>query len=70
MGLRLVDGVSIDELKAKIPSELIDKLFTRVPFLKQRGLVLDNDDKIQLTNDGLLKLNSVVEYLCDTLGEK
>ena len=38
MGLRLVDGVGIDKLRAKIPSALIEQLLTRLPFLKQQHL--------------------------------
>lgn len=67
MGLRLKSGIDIKSLRSKIADHLVDKLLTRVEFLRKMNLIQPSLDTIILTKDGSLKLNSVVEYLVEEL---
>ena len=59
MGLRLNAGVEIEDIEDVIPGE-------RLAALSKEGLISFEDDYIQATSEGLLKLNLILDYLMNT----
>lgn len=56
MGLRLNAGIEIEDIEDVIPGE-------RLAALSKEGLISFEDDFIQATSEGLLKLNLILDYL-------
>ena len=67
VGLRKISGVKFGELYQQVPEEIVKKVITndKIDFLKKHDLLVSKNDAIQLTTDGLLKLNSVISYLLE-----
>jgi oxygen-independent coproporphyrinogen-3 oxidase len=63
MGLRLISGITINDLYRKISRETVDRVISKrkMKFLRQKKLMTQKN--IQLTNVGLQKMDSVVEFL-------
>jgi oxygen-independent coproporphyrinogen-3 oxidase len=66
-GLRLVNGISIENLYNKISPEIIEKNISqnKLSFLKEQNLIENTDKRIQATKDGLIKINSVIKFITD-----
>jgi oxygen-independent coproporphyrinogen-3 oxidase len=64
MGLRLVNGITMDDLYAKISHEVVDKVISKqkLKFLREKKLLTD----CRLTPDGFKKMDSVIEFLLNT----
>lgn len=64
-GLRKVSGIKFSELFRQIPEEIVQKTITseKINFLREQGLIYPQKDRIKLTQDGMMKLNSVVEKI-------
>ncbi|MDR1333934.1 MAG: radical SAM family heme chaperone HemW [Holosporaceae bacterium] len=67
MGLRLVDGIVLEDLYAKISSTIVDEIISqhKLNFLREQNLIKNLADRIQLTRSGFLKINSIVSFLLD-----
>lgn len=69
MGLRMINGMTFD--KTKYQPNIVDILTEKALFLHDKKLAeVENSSRhlfIRLTNDGTMKMNSVVELLCENL---
>lgn len=67
-GLRKISGIKISELFQQIPEQIVRKIITqdKLNFLRKCKLIEPQDDKIQLTAEGLMKINSVIEKIVAT----
>ena len=65
VGLRKIEGIKFSELYRYFSNENLEKFITKakIKFLQENGLIFQKNDKIQLTTDGLLKLNAVISFL-------
>ncbi|MDR2794366.1 MAG: radical SAM family heme chaperone HemW [Holosporaceae bacterium] len=65
MGLRLIDGVDMKNLREVIPGKNICQTLSdqKIYFLMTHDLLEKNNEKIKLTYLGTLKMNSVLEFL-------
>ena len=67
MKLRLVKELDLCDLYKKVSKNAVQKMisYKKLEFLHSQGLIkLQNPTKIRLTESGILKLNSIVEFLC------
>lgn len=64
-GLRKIQGIRYDEIFRLIPEDVVKKIITvdKLNFLKRCNLIFQKNDRIQLTSEGLMRLNSVIESL-------
>ena len=67
MGMRLSKGLNITALFENIPAEILGKVIThkKINFLVSKGLLIPealNDNYLQLTSEGFLKLDSIIEF--------
>jgi oxygen-independent coproporphyrinogen-3 oxidase len=64
-GLRLVNGIATKNLYEKISSAVVDKIISprKLNFLKEQKLIEDTDEYIRPTGDGLMKINSLINFL-------
>ncbi|MDR3179518.1 MAG: radical SAM family heme chaperone HemW [Holosporaceae bacterium] len=67
MGLRLADGIDLKNLQKTIPEKNIRQTLTdqKIYFLKTQNLLEKTNEKIKLTYSGMLKMNSILEFLLD-----
>jgi oxygen-independent coproporphyrinogen-3 oxidase len=68
MGLRLVNGITIDDLYKKISPKIVDRIVSKekLKFLREKKLIEDETrSKIQPTKSGLKKADSIVEFLLE-----
>ena len=68
MGLRLEEGIDLENVFQNISRDFFNEIVTieKLEFLTTQGLLEKQKKsmrKIQLTDDGILKLDSVVEFL-------
>ena len=64
LGLRLIDGVSVNQLTQQFGQEAMDKHFQTIARLKDKGLILLEQDMLRLTKKGLDYANQVwMEFL-------
>ncbi|MBR1734105.1 MAG: radical SAM family heme chaperone HemW [Alphaproteobacteria bacterium] len=66
MGLRLVDGIYFNDIYKMISANVIDRVISesKLQFLRENNLINYDREKICLTHIGLLKMDSVIEFLC------
>jgi oxygen-independent coproporphyrinogen-3 oxidase len=64
-GLRTVKGIAMKNLYEKNSPTVVDEIIScrKLDFLKKQKLIEDEDEHIRPTRDGLLKINSVIEFL-------
>ncbi|MDR2107762.1 MAG: radical SAM family heme chaperone HemW [Holosporaceae bacterium] len=62
-GLRLIEGISADELCAKVSPEVVHRIVSpqKLEFLRKKRLLAK--EKIRLTRVGLKRMNAVLEFL-------
>lgn len=68
MGLRLKEGISLASFQDNLNThaqDVLDK--SRLQALKDEGYLLINDTHMKTTPEGLLRLNSLVGYLTETI---
>ncbi len=63
MGLRLSEGISIKDLKSRFPDSVLNPILKRINLLSDENLFADSENQIKLSENGLLKQNSVLEFL-------
>ncbi len=63
MGLRLSDGILVESLKSKFSDSMLNSIFERIVFLRDKNLLKKSDTHIRLSESGVLKQNSIVEFL-------
>lgn len=64
MGLRLTNGIDLQNITAKFSEFLLSPILSRIEFLSQQGLLQKTSQNfIKLTEQGLLKTNSVIDFL-------
>ena len=65
MGLRLSEGISLERLKSEFSEALLNPIFKKIQILSKENLFEEPKTHIKLTEDGILKQNSVIEFLFD-----
>ncbi len=65
MGLRLSEGISLEKLKSKFSKALLNPIFKKIQILSRENLFEESKTHIKLTEDGILKQNSVIGFLFD-----
>ena len=66
LGLRLSDGIALSHIRERFGIEPLQVFATQIETLTQRGLLILQSDRLQLTHSGLLLANSVLsEFLPD-----
>lgn len=64
MGLRLTNGINLSNINAKFSESLLNPILRKIEFLSQQGLFQTiSPNFIKLTEQGLLKANSVIDFL-------
>ena len=67
MKLRLLKELDLCDLYKEVSKNTVEKIISRkkLQFLQSQRLIkVQNLKKIKLTKTGILKLNSIVEFLC------
>ncbi|MDR0678321.1 MAG: radical SAM family heme chaperone HemW [Holosporaceae bacterium] len=66
LGLRLVNGITMDDLYAQISREVVDKIISKqkLKFLREKKLIMN--ENIRLTSDGFKKMDAVIEFLLNS----
>lgn len=64
-GLRKISGIAFSELYQQVTEDFVRKTITddKIDFLLRHQLIYDHSDRLQLTHDGLMKLDSVIDLL-------
>lgn len=65
MGLRLSEGISLERLKSEFSEDLLCPIFEKIKILAKSSLFANSDTHVKLTENGLLKQNSVIKFLFD-----
>ena len=63
MGLRLSEGISIKSLKSRFSNDILDPILKRIDLLSKENLFKKSESQIKLSENGMLKQDSVVEFL-------
>ena len=63
MGLRLSEGISIRDLKSRFSDFILNPIVKRINLLSNENLFANTETQIKLSEEGLIKQNSVVEFL-------
>lgn len=67
MKLRLLKELDLCDLYEEVSKNVVEEMisYKKLEFLQSQGLIkLQNPKQIRLTESGILKLNSIVEFLC------
>ncbi|MED1602530.1 radical SAM family heme chaperone HemW [Alkalihalophilus marmarensis] len=67
MGLRKLNGVDLDELSKRYDKDLNKLYHDQIKDLSERGLLVNEQGMLKLTNDGLLLANEVFEQFLAVL---
>lgn len=67
LNLRLKDGISKTELQKRLDGILPDSFFKKCELFKSQKLINTEDDKIFLTDNGMLLSNSIISELLECL---
>ncbi len=65
MGLRLSEGISIKRLRSEFSDSLLQPILKRINSVSNTNLFEKSKTHIKLSEDGLIKQNSVIEFLFD-----
>ncbi len=67
VGLRITDGIEYSNIYNRIQKKIVDKIlsYKKISLLREYGLIEKDENKIQLTDAGFIKMNSVIEFLFD-----
>ncbi len=65
MGLRLSEGISLERLNSEFSKSLLDPIFKKIQVLEKANLFKNSKTHIKLTENGMLKQNSVIRFLFD-----
>lgn len=65
MGLRLSEGIHREQLKIEFSDSLLNPIFEKVKTLEKSSLFANSDTHLKLSENGLLKQNSVIRFLFD-----
>lgn len=68
MKLRLIKELDLCDLYEEVSKNIVEEMisYKKLEFLQSQGLIkLQNLTQIKLTESGMLKLNSIVEFLCN-----
>lgn len=63
MGLRLSEGISLKRLKSEFPDSLLNQVFRKIYTLSNENIFEITESYVKLTENGLLKQNSIIEFL-------
>ncbi len=63
MGLRLVEGVDIEQFCAKFGANPLEHFGPRIRILIEEGLLEQTLNRLRLTSEGLLRADAVISYL-------
>lgn len=63
MGLRLSEGISIKDLKSRFSDSMLNPILKRISLLSNENLFSNSETQIKLSENGVLKQNSVLEFL-------
>lgn len=69
MGLRLSEGISIKRLNSKFSNYLLRPIYKKIASILDTGLFEKSQTHIKLSEDGLIKQNSMIEFLFE-VGEE
>lgn len=65
MGLRLSEGISLKRLKSEFSEILLNPVLKKIEILSRENLFEKSKTYIKLTENGILKQNSVIKFLFD-----
>lgn len=63
MGLRLSEGISIKNLRSRFPENILNPILKKINYLFDENLLEKSETRIKLSEIGILKQNSIVEFL-------
>lgn len=63
MGLRLSEGVSIKSLRLRFSEDILDPILKKIDYIFDKNLFQKSKNRIKLSEIGMLKQNSIVEFL-------
>lgn len=63
VGFRLSEGINLEDLQKKFSANLLNPIWEKIKILSDKNFIKFGSDKIKLTAEGYLKMNSVVEFL-------
>ena len=67
LGLRLKNGISNADFAARFGKELPENIFAKAKKLQENGLCDIINDRISLTNNGMLISNQIINYFLEEL---
>lgn len=63
MGLRLIEGVELDDFRARFGVDVLEHFACRLEPLLEGGLLEVRGNRLRLTQEGILRADAVVSYL-------
>ena len=63
MGLRLSEGINLENLRKQFAPNLLNPIFEKIKILTQKSLFEISKKFLKLSDDGLLKQNSIIEFM-------
>lgn len=63
VGLRISEGISVKHLEDRFDASLLSNLYERLNKLVNKNLINPITDRIQLSESGFIKMNSIINYL-------
>lgn len=65
MGLRLSEGISLKRLEAEFSESLLQPIFRRINSISDTNLFEQSKTHVKLSENGLIKQNSIIKFLFD-----